>query len=78
MQSSGAGRFACEKVRWSIGTSGGWVGKGSVRVLGTMVWTGYGQGVYWSSKAVSVMLEAVAGRATHFKTAKSREKLTTS
>ena len=39
----------CWHVRW-VGS------KGSVRVPGTMVGTGYGKGVYWSSKAVSVML----------------------
>ena len=33
-----------------------------VRVVGTMVGKGRGNGVYWSSKAVKVVLEAVEGR----------------
>ena len=42
-----------------VGTSGGWGSKGLVKVVGSTVGTGHGQGVHWSSKAVRVVLEAL-------------------
>ena len=36
VQSSNTGRFACGKLRWNFGTSGGWVSKGLVNVVSYM------------------------------------------